>query len=126
MIEKEYPAAKSEHTVFIKWDGADFIIHGLFVDDMQSASTSQKLMDKFLTAYGRDFEITGGDVMITFLGLQVDHDDQKIHLHMDNYVEEILREYKEYARKTLRPKKLPMAPTSCPGCLHSRLTNGSR
>ncbi len=57
MIEKEYPAANSEHTVFIKWDGADFIIHGLFVDDMQSASTSQKLMDEFLTAYGRDFEI---------------------------------------------------------------------
>ena len=48
--------------------------------------------------------------MSTFFGLQVDHVDQEIHLHMDNYVEEILREYKEYARKTLRPKKLPIAP----------------
>ena len=67
-------------------------------------------MDEFLAAYGRDFEITGGDVMITFLGLQVDHVNQEIHLRMDNYVEEILREFKEYARKTLRPKKLLMAP----------------
>ena len=30
--------------------------------------------------------------MSTFLGLQVDHVNQEIHLHMDNYVEEILRE----------------------------------
>ncbi len=50
MIEKEYPAANSEDTVFIKWYGADFIIHGLFVDDMQSASTNQKLIDEFLAA----------------------------------------------------------------------------
>ncbi len=57
----------------------------------------------FLAAYGHDFEITGGDVMSTFLGLQVDHVNQEIHLHMDNYVEEILREYKPREHNSAAP-----------------------
>jgi len=92
MIQQGYPEVNSEQTMFIKWVGKDFIIHGLFVDDMQSASTNQKLMDEFLAAYDHDFEITGGNVMSTFLGLQVDRVNQEIHLHMDNYVEETLNE----------------------------------
>ena len=30
----------------MKWVGEDFIIHGLFVDDMQHTSTSQALMNR--------------------------------------------------------------------------------
>ena len=33
-----------------------------------------------------------------------------IHLHMDNYVSSVLSEYKDFIRKTLRPKALPVAP----------------
>ena len=66
------PCSQQRRTIFIKWEGDDFIIHGLFVDDLQTASTSQTLMDKFLEEYSREFEITGGEVMSTFLGLQVD------------------------------------------------------
>ena len=70
MVGNGYPAANSEETIFIKWEGDDFIIHGLFVDDLQTASTSQTLMDKFLEEYSREFEITGEEVMSTFLGLR--------------------------------------------------------
>ena len=90
MVGNGYPAANSEETIFIKWEGDDFIIHGLFVDDLQTASTSQTLMDKFLEEYSREFEITGGEVMSTFLGLQVDQVQSEIHLHMDNYVSSVL------------------------------------
>jgi hypothetical protein len=110
MVGNGYPAANSEETIFIKWEGDDFIIHGLFVDDLQTASTSQTLMDKFLEEYSREFEITGGEVMSTFLGLQVDQVQSEIHLHMDNYVSSVLSEYKDFIRKTLRPKALPVAP----------------
>ena len=48
--------------------------------------------------------------MSTFLGLQVDHCDDEIHMHMDTYVQGVLDEYKAFARKTLRPKQLPIAP----------------
>jgi hypothetical protein len=66
-------------------------------------------MDEFMAKYSRDFEITGGEVMSTFLGLQVDHANEEIPMHMDNYVQGILDEYKALIRKTLRPKKLPIA-----------------
>ena len=67
-------------------------------------------MDEFMAKYSRDFEITGGELMSTFLGLQVDHINDEIHLHMDTYIQGVLDEYKAFARKTLRPKKLPIAP----------------
>ena len=94
----------------MKWVGQNFIIHDLFVDDMQHTPTSKALMDEFMAKYSRDFEITGGKLMNTFLGLQVDHGNDEIHMHMDTYVHNVLDEYKTFARKTLRPKKLPIAP----------------
>jgi hypothetical protein len=110
MKEQGYSAVNSEQTIFMKWVGQDFIIHGLFVDDMQHTSTCKALMDEFMAKYSRDFEITGGELMGTFLGLQVDHLNDEIHLHMDTYIQGVLDEYKAFARKTLRPKKLPIAP----------------
>ena len=95
----------------MKWVDKDFIIHGLFVDDMQHTSTSQALMDEFMDAFSRDLEITGGEVMNTFLGLQVDHVNSEIHMHMDHYVESVLKEYKSFVmNKKLRPKMLPVQP----------------
>ena len=41
MTSKGYAAVNNEETIFMKWEGKDFIIHGLFVDDMQHTSTSQ-------------------------------------------------------------------------------------
>ena len=43
-------------------------------------------MDEFMAKYSRDFEITGGELMSTFLGLQVDHLNDEIHLYMDTYI----------------------------------------
>ena len=95
----------------MKLEGKDFIIHGLFVDDMQHTSTSQALMDEFMHAYSRDFEITGGEIMTTFLGLQVDNVNSEIHMHMDHYVETVLNEYKTFVmNKKLRHKMLPVQP----------------
>ena len=110
MGEQGYAAVNNEATIFMKWVGKDFIIHGLFVDDMEHTSTSQTLMDEFMQAYSRDFEITGGEVMSSFLGLQVDHVNEEIHLHMDHYVESVLNEYKAFVIKKLRPKTLPIQP----------------
>ena len=67
-------------------------------------------MDEFMAKNSRDFEINGGELMNTFLGLQVDHGNDEIHMHMDTYVHNVLDEYKTFARKTPRPKKLPIAP----------------
>jgi hypothetical protein len=55
MESHAYMAVNSEKTMFMKWEGSDFIIHGLFVDDMAHASTSQKMIKKFMKEYSKDF-----------------------------------------------------------------------
>ena len=53
----------------MKRDGDDVIIHGLFVDDMMHVPTCDRLWKEFLDKYTKDFDITGGDLMETFLGM---------------------------------------------------------
>ena len=49
-----YPAVNSEKTIFMKREGTDFIMHGVFVDDMMHAPTCDKLSDEFLELYKKD------------------------------------------------------------------------
>ncbi len=66
--------------------------------------------DEFLALYKKDFEITSGDKMETFLGMVVEQDDKSIKIHLDNYVKEVIAEYWGYFKKSLRPKKVPISP----------------
>ena len=93
------PAVNSEKTIFTRREGKDFILHGLFVDDMMHTSTNARLKEEFMKKYSKDFNITGGDLMKSFLGMQVEQGDNKIKLHLDHYVQEMLTEYKDYIKK---------------------------
>ena len=110
MEKNGYPAVNSEKTIFMKRNGDDFIIHSLFVDDMMHVPTCERLKQEFLEKYTKDFEITGGGLMETFLGMQVEQSKKAIRLHLDNYIWELLDEYKAYATKSLRPKHTPIQP----------------
>ncbi len=50
---EEHHTVNNEKTMFMKWEGSDYIMHGLFVDDMMHTSTSEKLMAKYLKLYGK-------------------------------------------------------------------------
>ncbi len=56
----------------MKWEDEDFIIYGVFVDDFATIPTSQKLKDEFEALYSANFDVTGGGIMIMFLGLEVE------------------------------------------------------
>ncbi len=56
MESHDYMAVNNEKTMFMKCEGSDFIMHGLFVDDMAHASTYQKMIKKFMKEYSKDFE----------------------------------------------------------------------
>ena len=103
-------SVNSEKTIFMKRQGSDFIIHGLSVDDMMHVPTCDKLRDEFLQLYQKDFEITGGGLMETFLGMEIEQPGKVIRMHLDTYVQSVLDEYKEYIKKALRPKRVPMSP----------------
>jgi hypothetical protein len=92
MIRNGYLAVNSEKTIFKKTKGSDYIIHGLFVDDMMHISSCDKLRAEFrvMKKYATDFEITGGGLMKTFLGMEVEQGDAGINLHLDHYVQTAL------------------------------------
>jgi hypothetical protein len=48
--------------------------------------------------------------MKMFLGMEVEQDNTTIKLHLDHYVQEMLSEYKDYIKKSLRPKRVPISP----------------
>ncbi len=50
--------------------------------------------------------------MTSLLGLEIEQSkrDPGISIHLDTYIEEVLKEYKMYARKHPKPKKAPMQP----------------
>ena len=60
--------------------------------------------------FSKDFNITGRGLMESFLGMQVEQKDNSIKLHLDHYVQEMLTEYKDYIKKSLRIKRVPMNP----------------
>ena len=55
-----YEAMNSKKTIFMKRKGAEYIIHGLFVDDMMHIYSCDAMKDELLALYKKDFEITGG------------------------------------------------------------------
>ena len=117
MERNGYLVVNSEKTIFMKTQGKDFIIHGLFVDDMMHIPTCSRLQDEFIRKYSKDFDITGGGLMETYLGIEVEQPGKVIFLHLDNYINEVLEEYKAYIKKMLRVKRLPIQLGS-----YSRLT----
>ncbi len=48
--------------------------------------------------------------METFLGMQVEQSKSTIRLHLDNNIRELLKEYKAFAQKSVRPKRIPIQP----------------
>ncbi len=77
---------------------------------MMHVPTCDKLRDELLALYQKDFDITGGGLMETFLGMEVEQPSKVVKLHRDCYIQEVLTEYKEYIKKSLRPKRVPMSP----------------
>ncbi len=48
-------------------------MHGLFVDYIMDASTSDALRDQNISKYHADFDITLADVMSSFVGMEIEH-----------------------------------------------------
>jgi hypothetical protein len=72
MERNRYAAVNSEKTILMKHSGSEYIIHGLFVDDMMHIYSCDAIKDGFMKFYSKDFEITGHNQMKTFLWMQVE------------------------------------------------------
>jgi hypothetical protein len=112
MEDHGYAAVNSEKTIFMKHENGVWIMHCLFVDDMVHAPTraSKKLKQDFIAEYKGDFQITCDDLMTSFLGMEVEQDQNSIRLHLDTYIQDTLSEYKAAILKFVKPKQVIMQP----------------
>ena len=92
MEERGYLAVNSEKTIFMKHAGEDWIIHGLYVDEMIHASTSDVLKQEFIREYSRDFDITLTENLTSFLGLEIEQGPEGIDIHLDTYIQGVIAE----------------------------------
>ena len=67
--------------------------------------TSDEMKDEFLALYKKDFEITGGGKMETFLGMAVEQKNKSIKIHLESYIKDVLTEYSAYIKKSLRLRR---------------------
>ena len=58
MEDQGYSPVNSEMTMFMKRIGDDWIMHGLYEDDMIHASTREEMKRQFIREHTRDFDIT--------------------------------------------------------------------
>ena len=110
MIENDYLPVNEEKTIFRKQEGSDYIIHGLYVDDIKSVPSCPRLMKEFDEKYALEFESTESTLVETYLGLQMEQLPGRIDLHLDNYVQELLSDYKQWIKKPLGLRRIPMQP----------------
>jgi hypothetical protein len=52
----------NEKSMFMRRKGDEYMLHGLFVDDMMHVYSCNELKDEFLALYKKDFNITGGNI----------------------------------------------------------------
>jgi hypothetical protein len=64
----------------MKWEEQEFILIWVFVDDFFAIPTTQKLKIEFETLYAKEFDMTGGTPMQSFLGLEVEQGNDGISL----------------------------------------------
>jgi hypothetical protein len=81
-----------------------------FVDAMMHISSWDELKEEFMDKYSKDFEIRGGGLMKTSLGMKMEQSGKTIKLHLDCHIQQGLAEYKDYIKKMLRPKKVQISP----------------
>jgi hypothetical protein len=104
MEHNSYPAVNRVKTIFMKHQGTEFILHGLFIYYMMHVSASDELHVEFMDKYIACFNITGCGIMKTLLGMEVQQSNSSITLHFDHCIQETLTEYREFIKKTLSPK----------------------
>jgi hypothetical protein len=58
--------------------------------------TNAELRKEFIKMCLKDFNIIGGDLMETYLGIKVEQSDGKICLYLDKYIQDIVTEFSAF------------------------------
>jgi hypothetical protein len=112
MVENGYNPVNDEKTIFLKTEpNGDWLINGLYVDDMKHVPSCKRIFVDYLKKYNQRFKTTGGISKLAdrFVGLEYEQGVDGIKLHQDGYVRTMLSEFEAELPNPLRTKKVPMS-----------------
>jgi hypothetical protein len=85
----------------------EFIILGVYVDDILAAASDERLLDKLCDDLNRQFKIKNLGRPTHFLGMQIEQDKSGITIHQTNYLQGILDRFNLHR---ITPRNTPMDP----------------
>ncbi len=116
MINYVYLTVNSKKTIFKKTRILDLSFMNCLLTMMHISSEScDELKNEFMEACSKDFMITGGGLMKTFLGMDVEQRGRRIKMYLAYDIQQVLaydiqqvlKEYKVYIEKLLSQPLLP-------------------
>ncbi len=96
-------------TLFQKESGRHFILVQIYVDDIIFGATDESLCKEFSDLMQAEFEMRMMGELKFFLGLQIKQTRNKIYIHQQKYIKELL---KKFGMEQAKPMKTPIH-TSC-------------
>ncbi|KAJ9566256.1 hypothetical protein OSB04_002222 [Centaurea solstitialis] len=96
-----------EQAVYRRSIGADFIIVGVYVDDLDVTGTSLNIISKFKEAMSTKFDMTDLGVLTYYLGIEVYQRNEDIIITQTGYAKKVL---KDAGMFDCNPTLVPMDP----------------
>ncbi|CAL8085814.1 unnamed protein product [Prunus armeniaca] len=106
LLAAGFKQSLSDSSLFIYIVGANTIYLLLYVDDIIVTGSSSTLLQNFIDALGRGFDIKDLGQLHYFLGLQVLHNNGSLHVHQLKYAVDLLRKHNLHHSK---PVSTPLA-----------------
>ncbi|KAD3337417.1 hypothetical protein E3N88_32937 [Mikania micrantha] len=102
-----YKRCPQEHSVYMKKDGTNLLLVGVYVDDLVVTGSNMSIIVEFKRQMMRQFEMSDLGLLNYYLGIEVQQGDSGIVVKQERYARRILR---EFGMGECNPAKCPMEP----------------
>ena len=93
LSENGYTRGKIDKTLFTKFQGKDFVIVQIYVDDIVFGATNENLCKEFSELMSKEFQMSLMGELTFFLGLQIKQTPDGILVHQSKYTKELLKKF---------------------------------
>lgn len=97
----------SEHAVYTRKDGEDYLIVAIYVDDILVTGNSVQMIDRFKREMNQKFDMTDMGKLKYYLGMEVEQEKGCIKLKQTGYAKKLIE---KAGMKGCNPTKYPMDP----------------
>jgi hypothetical protein len=102
-----YTRLRSDPCAYVRWDGKDFVIITVWVDDLLLFATSDKMMDHMKNSLRSEWELTDLGEPRKIIGIEITRTNDSITISQKKYIESLL---KREMMVDANPVGMPMDP----------------